>query len=119
MLHEGLPSWPQKSRDILSNPTYAAAATVSERFNAYLIDRFYVLCHSYEFVRLLKASPKNDQVKRAVERLEGLFDEALEDFAENINLAKFKVIDYRALAQVQLGSGLIVLNSLLEARNNH
>jgi hypothetical protein len=118
-LHEGLASWPQKSRDILFNPAYAAVATEGERFNVYLIDRFYVLCHSYEFVRLLKASAQTGSVIRATERLERVFDDALDEMASNIDFDEFKVIDCGALARVQLGSGLVVLNSILEARNSH
>jgi hypothetical protein len=118
-LHEGLASWPQKTRDILFNPAYAAVATVGERFNTYLIDRFYVLCHSYEFVRLLKSSTQTNAVIRATERLERVFNEALEEIAESVGFDEFDVIDCGTLARVQLGSGLVVLNSILDAKEHH
>jgi hypothetical protein len=115
-LHEGLPSWPQKTPDILLNPAYGGVATEGERFNVYLVDRFYALCHGYEFVRLLKASPQTSPIAKAIERLETLFDNALDELAKVIDFGAFEVINCRSLAQVQLGSGLIALNAVLEAQ---
>jgi hypothetical protein len=112
-LHEGLPSWPYKTRDILFNPGYSGTMTEGERFNTYVMGRFYILCHSYEFVRLLKASTQTDSVREATGRLEAIFDEALRELEIDIDAQAFQVIDYDTLAKVQLGSGLIVLNSIL------
>jgi hypothetical protein len=115
-LHEGLPSWPCKTRDLLFNPSYGRTGTEGERFNVHFLERFFVLCHHYEFVRLLKVSTQTVAVRRATDRLEVLFDEALDAFAREIGFDRFEVIDCDALASVQLGSGLIVLNSMLESR---
>ena len=116
-LTEGLPSWPFKTREILFSPGYGRMATEGERFDVYVLDRFIVLCHSYEFVRLLKASAQTPAVRQATERLNAVFDEALDDIAKNIDLSKFEIIDCDALARVQLGSGLIVLNAILEVQS--
>jgi hypothetical protein len=115
-LPDGLPSWPYKTRDLLFNPSYAKAMTEGERFNVYVFDRFYFLCHSYEFVRLLHVSKQTPAVRQAIDRLESVFSEALEDLAKNIDFSAFEVIDCTTLACVQLGSGLIVLRSLLQAQ---
>jgi hypothetical protein len=115
-LHEGLPSWPYKTRDILLNPAYGGTLTEGERFNIYLQDRFFVLCHSFEFVRLLKGSTQTAAVMRAIARLEPIFDHALDEIDRHIDIGQFEVLDYRMLAQVQLGCGLIALDSVLESR---
>jgi hypothetical protein len=115
-LVEGLPSWPYKTRDILFSPAYDAPMTEGDRFNVFLLDRYFVLCHSYEFVRLLKVSRQTPAVRDATLRLDAVFDEALADIAESVDFDAFEVIDHDALARVQLGSGLIVLNSVLETR---
>jgi hypothetical protein len=114
-LHDGLPSWPFKTRDILFNPAYSRPVTEGERFHIYQ-ERLFLLCQSYEFVRLLKASAQTLQITQAVRRLESVFDEALADIARKIDFDAFEVVDCDTLAKVQLGSGLIVLNSLLESR---
>jgi hypothetical protein len=116
-LHEGLPSWPYKTRDILWNPAYGGTLTEGERFNIYLQDRFFVLCHSFEFVRLLKSSSQTAAVTSAIARLEPIFDRALEEIEAQVDAARFEVLDYRMLARVQLGCGLIALNSVLESRS--
>jgi Zinc carboxypeptidase len=112
-LHEGLPSWPSKTRDVLCNPAYNKAMTEGERFNVYL-ERFFMLCQQHEFVRLLKASRQTPAVKQATERVSAVIDAALADISSNIDFTRFEVIDCDTLVRVQLGSGLIVLNSLLE-----
>jgi hypothetical protein len=114
-LHEGLPSWPSKTRDLLFNPSYGRIGTEGERFNVYFLERFFVLCHTYEFVRLLKVSTQTAAVRRATDRLEALFDEALARLDREIGFDRFEVINCDRLARVQLGSGLIVLNSMLES----
>jgi Zinc carboxypeptidase len=114
-LIEGLPSWPYKTRDILFSPVYDTPLTKGLRFDVFLLDRFFVLCHSYEFVRLLKVSRQTPAVRGAIQRLDAVFDEALADVANSVDADAFEVIGHEALARVQLGSGLIVLNSVLEA----
>lgn len=113
-LHEGLPSWEVGTRDILFSRAYSHEMTESEQLYVYMYDRFYVLCSCYEFVRLLKSSKPTPDALRSIERLEALFDEGFDDISRNIDIGKFEVIDCTTLAKVQLGSGLTVLNSLLE-----
>ena len=113
-LAEGLPAWVSRTRDILFSPDYAGTMTESERFEVWQSDRFFALCHCYEFVRLLRASPQTGPVERATLRLESLFREALDEMDRAIDFSRFELIDLQSLARVQLGSGLIVLNSLLQ-----
>jgi hypothetical protein len=65
---------------------------------------------------LLKTSPQTPAVRRAIERLDRLYDEALAEIARHVAFDAIEVFEYDTLAKIQLGSGLIVLNSLLEAR---
>jgi hypothetical protein len=115
-LHEGLPSWPYKTRDILFNPAYDGTMTESQRLNVYLMDRFWLLCHSHEFVRLLQASTQSGAVRSATSRLARVFDEALLEVEDRIDARRLEVIDHDTLARAQLGSGLIALNAVLEGQ---
>jgi Zinc carboxypeptidase len=112
-LPEGLPAWATKTREILFSPDYSRTMTEGERFDVWQSDRFFVLCHCYEFVRLLRASPPTAAVERATQRLAAVFRDALQEVDQAIDFRRFALIDLGALARVQLGSGLIVLNSLL------
>jgi hypothetical protein len=103
------------SRDILFNPAYDRSINMDERFDTYVGDSFNVLCHSYEFVRLLKDSKSSTGIRHAIERLERIFEEALNNIEREGGLAGAALIDFNTLTKVQLGSGLIVLNSLLES----
>ncbi len=115
-LPEGLPCWPAKTRDLLFNPLYAREATEGERFDAYMLDRFFVLCHGYEFVRLLRISRQSPTAVSAISRLEQEFTKALKKLDAAVSFAAFEPFVLSDLARVQLGSGLIVLNSLLERK---
>ena len=112
-LPEGLPCWPRKTRDTLFNPAYGKPASEGERFEAYMLERFFVLCHYYEFVQLLKASRISPVIAAAIDRLEGEFDHAMRTLDAAVDLGKLQLFALDDLAKVQLGSGLIVLNSLL------
>ena len=114
MLPEGLPSWPYKTRDVLFNPSYSRTMTEGERVSAYL-EKLSRLCQSYEFVRLLRMSKQTAAVERAIERLDAIFDAELADIKANVDTDAFEPIELSTLARVQLGSGLIVLNSILES----
>jgi HEAT repeat protein len=93
--------------------------TEGDRFNACMVnDGFFFPRASYQFVRLLKASPQTRAVRQAIERLERVFDEALARIASHVDFDAFEVINCDTLARVQLGSGLIVLNSILEAHQH-
>jgi len=116
-LCEGLPSWPFKIQEILFSSAHGKTMTEGEQLSAYL-QRFRMLCQSHEFVRLLKASTQTAAVTRATARVESVLDDALEDIGRTIDLSLMEAVDHDTLAKVQLGSGLIVLNSILSARTS-
>ena len=116
-LHECAPETPfMQYQNLLSDPKYSGKATGDKRFNLHMTV-YWVLCHNYEFVRLLKASQQTAIIQSSINRLESLFDNLLEDIGKNINLSELEVIDVNTLAKVQLGSGLIALNAVLERKN--
>lgn len=112
-LVEGLPSWEAGTSNMLFNPSYGRAMTEADLFYI-CTKRLYVLCNSYEFVRLLKASKPGAAVAHALQRLEPLYEEALAELATHIDFDAFEVIDHDSLAQMHLGGGLIALNSILD-----
>lgn len=114
-LHEGLPSWDAGTRNLLFNPAYSRTMTEADLFYACMTDRFYALCNSIEFVRLLKASTQTPAVVCATRRLESLYDEALAELSKQIDFTAFEAIDCDSAARMHLGGGLIALNSVLEA----
>jgi hypothetical protein len=116
-LHEGIPQWNLvRTRDILFNPADGKIATRSELFSAWMADRFKFLCNAYGFVRLLEESRQTSAVLECIARMERVFAHAIADLGQQVDFEAFDVIDPRTLAQVQLGSGLIALNSVLEER---
>jgi len=114
-LSEGVPLslGANSTQDILFNPAYARTMTLAERSDIYLGDRFNVLCHTYEFVRLLQLSSQTSAIRRARQRLEGVFARALAEMPRILGSDAFSTIDCDTLCKVQLGSGLIALNSVL------
>jgi hypothetical protein len=111
----GRPMAMQPTRDVLLHPQYDRLMTEGDRFQACMVDGgFWFLCHSYQFVRLLKASVPTPAIKRAIVRTERAFDEALAEIGRYVDFNAFEVVAYDTLARVQLGSGLIALSSLLE-----
>jgi hypothetical protein len=111
-LHEGLPFFAERTRDLLFNPAYSRNVTEGERFENHVI-HFWTLCNTYAFVRLLKASRQTDAVKAAIACLDPIFDEALAGIAANIEADRLAFVDHDRLARVQLGAGLIALNARL------
>jgi zinc carboxypeptidase len=103
------------TNEILFNPGYGRPLTEGDRFAVHVFDRFHFLRRNYEFVRLLKASEQTPEVRAAVHRLDDAFDEALDELAAEIDFDAIEVVDCSTLLSVQLGSGLIALNSLLES----
>jgi hypothetical protein len=104
------------TRDILFKPEYSRTMTEDDRLNACVADGgLFFLFFSYQVVRLLKDSPQTPAVRQAIERLERAYTEALAEIDRQVDLAAFKVIDCDSLARIQLGSGLIALNSVLES----
>lgn len=111
----GRPMSMHPTQDILFNPAYGKVMKEGDRFQACMVDSgFWFLCHSYQFVRLLEASEQTVAVQSAIGRLERAFDTVLAEIGRYVDLNAFEAFEFDALAKVQLGSGLIVLNSLLE-----
>jgi hypothetical protein len=117
-LPEALPWWVGSfgatTRDVMFNAAHGEPMTEGVRHFAYLLRKFSPLCHAYGFVRLLKSSEQTADVVKAIERLEPIFTESLGELSQSIDFDAFQVVDCDTLAKVQLGSGLIVLNKLLE-----
>jgi hypothetical protein len=114
-LNEGVFAWNyERANDILFHPAYAKSASEGERFNAYMHEKYKFLCNAHVFVRLLRASKPTSAILQALERMEYLFDQAWRELTTQVDFAAFEVIDCQTLARVQLGSGLIALNSVLE-----
>lgn len=104
----------QPTREILFDPRYNRMMTEGERFDACMVDGgLFFLIGNYQLIRLLRASPPTSGMHEAADRLEGLLDQSLAEIARHIDFSAFEVIDCDTLAKVQLGSGLITLNSLL------
>lgn len=118
LMEGGMPlSW-YPTRDLLFNSAYDKVMTEGDRFNACMINSGACFPRlAYQLVRLLQASPQSVQVRQSIVRLERAFDEALADIGRHVDFDAFEVIDCDTLAKVQLGSGLIVLNSMLEAQS--
>jgi hypothetical protein len=116
LLEGGVGRYP--TRDLLFRAEYSRPMTKADRLQACLVDAgLEVLCTHYQFVRLLKASRQTRTVRQAVERLERAFDVAFADvIANHIDIQALQPFDCDTLARVQLGSGIIALNSVLEAR---
>ena len=116
----GMPLSFYPTRDVLFNSKYDREMTEADRFNSCMINSgAFFTRWSYQFVRLLKQSPQTPAVCRALERLEAAFAQARADIAQHIDFDAFQVVDCDTLAKIQLGSGLIVLNSLLDAPSRH
>jgi len=99
----------------LFNPGNDRTMTEADAFQVCMVEGgFFFLCQSYQFVRLLRASPQTPAVRHAVERLERAYDDVLAEINRHVDFDAFEVVDCDTLTKTQLGSGLIVLNSLLE-----
>ena len=116
-LHECFPEmqW-LAARDLLFSPLYSGYALEEDVFNTYMTDRYYAIAYSYSFVRLLKDSGHTAAVMDSIERLEALFDSALTEIKNHIDFSSFELIDINDLVKMQLGSGMIILNAILEKK---
>lgn len=114
--------WPLSrypTAEFLSNSQYDRPMTKGDVFNVCVMDSgLYYFQFAYHFIRLLKASHQTHAVRRAIERAGRAFDEVRAELAHHIDFDAFEAFDCGTLAKVQLGSGLIVLNSILEARKS-
>lgn len=113
-LDNGLPWWASRTRDILFNPLYDRPATEEDWFVEHM--RCYnVLCNCHEFMRLLLDSRQTNAVVEARRRTEATFLEAFNQIASELDFGKLTVLGHDSLAGLQLGSGLIALNAVLES----
>lgn len=115
-LQDGLTNWHEiPTQALLSEAIWAREATEADYLDAYIgsSGRFGFLCHAYEFVRLLKLSPKTPAIARCIERLDGVFDNALKEIGAHVGFNKFEAIDCSTLAKAHAGSALTILNAVL------
>jgi hypothetical protein len=116
-LQEGVTEWYSRPiQELLFNPEYARAATEQDRLSAYSLGRAMFLAHAHTFARLLQVSPQTPAVVRATERLGEAFAEAFRDLDETLDLSLYEPYNCDTLARVQLGSGLLALDTILQAR---
>jgi hypothetical protein len=115
----GFPLSRYPTRDTLFNPEYDRVMTEGDRYDTCFTDSGYMFLHmAYQFVRLLKGSDQTPAIRNAVARLEPLFDQALAEIGRHVDLQAFEAFDHDTLARVHLGSGLIVLASVLDTRRS-
>jgi hypothetical protein len=116
----GFPLSRYPTRDTLFNPDYDRVMTEGDRYDACFTDGGYMFLHmAHQLVRLLKSSAQTPAIAGAIERLEPMFDRALAEIGRHVDLQAFEVFDHDILARVHLGSGLVVLESVLEARRRN
>jgi len=116
VLEGGWPISRYPTAEMLSNPAHDRLMTRGDVFNTCVMDSgLYFVQFAYHLVNLLRASPQTAAVQEALERVERAFDEVQGEIARHINFDGFQAFELDTLARVQLGSGLIVLNSIVEA----
>jgi hypothetical protein len=103
--------------DALFNPDYARNMTEADRVSACL-DAVYFLTVRSQVIRLLQASPQTQDIRSGACRLEHAFEEALEQLDRLIDFSRMERVDCGTLARVQLGCGLVALNSILAQRGS-
>ena len=118
-LHDFIPySTLKPSKYLLSSSEYQGRAKNNYKFDVCMTHKFSFLCHHYGFVRLLKDSKKTQSIVSWIDKLETIFDKLLFEISKQVDFSKFEIIDVNTLAKVQLGSGLIVINSILEEKES-
>ena len=80
------------------------------------LQAYYNLCWNWQFVRLLGDSRQTARVKAARARIKALLLEFYEELEERGAFSDLKPVPVGSLVKAQLGSGLIVVNSMLEKR---
>lgn len=112
--------WPMSrypTRDILFNPKYDRSMTEADLVNVCVVDSgLYFVQWAYQFLRLLRASRPTPRVRQAIALAEQAFDRVRAEIDRYIDVNAFSIAPADTLARVQLGSTLIALNSVLEAR---
>ncbi|MDE2111812.1 MAG: hypothetical protein KGJ79_11775 [Alphaproteobacteria bacterium] len=111
----GRPMSLHPTRDVLFNPQHNKIATEQDLFQAIIVDGgFWGLCQMYQYVRLMKVSRQTTVMQSAIARLDKAFDEAIADIQRYVKFSEAQVTDHDTLVRVQLGSGLTVLNAVIE-----
>jgi hypothetical protein len=115
LLSGGMPLSRYPTSDLLFNADWDREMTEADGFNVAMIDSgFLFLFKSYVFVRLLKASRQTERVQKAIDRLDRAYDRVLANIGRSVDLRAFRMFDHDTMVRVQLGSGLIALNSVIE-----
>jgi hypothetical protein len=115
LVEGGLPVARYPTREILFSPNYSGTMREADLINECMVDGgFFYHLFAYQLVRLLKASRRTPAVEQAIARLDEAFDEAHEELAKHIDFSEFQIFECDTLARVQLGSGLIALDSILD-----
>jgi hypothetical protein len=110
----GMPISRYPSRDTLFNPAWDRPMTEGDVFEACVVnDGLKLLAFNYQFLQLLDSSPQTPAIRRAVARLEAALDDAYDEIDRRCDLNLIQPFSCDTMARVQLGSGLIALNSLL------
>lgn len=118
-IHEELPlMWSfEQTRNLMFNPAYRGTVSERDRMYIWLWSRFMPMCNAYGFVRALKAGRRTDRLRKAIERMESIFEEALDELRREVDFRLLTPIDCNVLARASVGSGLIALNSVLKERS--
>ena len=115
VIEGGMPISRYPTRDTLFNTQYDRAMTEGEKFDACIVnDGLKLLAFNYQFLRLLAASHQTQPVQQAAARIEQVLADAFAGIGRHLDLDSIEVFDCDRLTRVQLGSGLVALNSLLE-----
>jgi hypothetical protein len=113
-LHEGgRPISRYTTQDLLTNPEYNREMTKGDRFDACFNEAFFFHLFSHQFVQLLETSPQAPAIDAALGRLRSAYADAQALLDSYVDPSRFYTVDCNTLAKAQLGSGLVVLNSLL------
>lgn len=115
IIEGGMPISRYPTRDTLFNPDYDRSMTEGEKFDACIVnDGLKLLAIDYMFLRLLETSRQTERVKRSAAKLERLLSNAYAEIGRQFDLDAIEVFECDRLTRVQLGSGLIALNAVLE-----
>lgn len=117
IIEGGFPVSRYPTNDTLFNQQYNRSMTEGEKFDACIVnDGLKLLAFNFQFLRLLRDSQPTSSVQAAAERLERHFAAAFADISRHFDLDAIEVFPADTLARVQLGSGLMALDALLETR---
>lgn len=113
-LQQGVSEWYEEPlQHLLTRPEDSRIATKGDVIRVYMRG-VYFLGSAYSFVRLLKQSRQTVVVRQATEKIEAIFVEMIDDLKRAIGTDQFEFTDHDTLSSLQLGSGLIALNAVLE-----